>query len=674
VPSPPPKPTSPDATAAWLRERFALRAVRPGQPDVVLSLLHGRRILFVAPTGHGKSLCYQALAASPWSRGVVLVFQPLKALMQEQVTRAESVGLRAALINSDLEVDGQRDVLERAVAKQLDVVFLSPERQGNQLWLDYVARLEIKGVVIDEAHCISQWGHDFRPWYRRLVETIMGIGVRTPVLALTATAPDAVVGDIRGQIGPDDAPVDVVRLPSFRANLRLGCIAVDGLTARLGTSLSLARRYEGAGIVYLLTQDETEIAATFLGRNGVPAAAYHGGMTAETRANSLAQWYGGQVRVVCATSALGMGIDRADVRFVIHAGLPDSLLRYVQEIGRAGRDGAAADIVAIDDPQAKPIYEAFARGSHPAPADHDAIANALRRGECTRGDLIQTTDVPQAPAQRILDDFVDRGLCTRDGSPSRYRWCGAEASGVPPGLQEAIENRRRLTREALAYTEVEGCRASLLARAMGDEVDPVACGHCDACLPQAWAPPDDLIDLAREHLAAYCPPIRAVKWSHADGVCLSRYGLGPIGEAVKAAKYHGASLPPRVLDLAHARVAAPTGPFAGIRIDAVVAIPSMTSTVVHDFAHALASLLGVPCIELTKVRSTAPQKQFRARENKRLNIEGAFDRVKLGAAQHVLLVDDILDSGESLRAAAGAVKPVTAHPLVLARAKHQDDE
>lgn len=650
-----------------------LPELRPGQAQVLHALLSGRRTLFVAPTGHGKSLCYQALAASPWTRGLVLVFQPLKALMKEQVTRTEAVGLRAALIDSDLDPEEQRRVLVDAVEGRLDVLFISPERQGNHLWLEHIGKLEIKGVVIDEAHCISQWGHDFRPWYRRLVETIMGLGVRTPVLGLTATAPTSVVEDIVEQIGPDNEHVAVIRLPSYRPNLSLGCVTAIGLTARLGAVLSLVQRYQpSAGIVYFLTKDETMIAASLLRAQGVHAAAYHGGMEAADRSAVLRQWYSGEHRIVCATSALGMGIDRPDVRLIIHCCLPDSLLRYVQEIGRAGRDGSTAHIVAIHDPDAAPLYVALARGCLPAPKDYQAIAEALRSGERTRTEVIRETDVPQATTQYILDDLGARELCTQQGQPRRYHWCGGDASAEPPRLREAIERRQILTRQALTYAESCGCRAHALARAMDDDESLIECGACDRCLPQQWAAPEDLGDLAREHLAGYCPPIK--KKLHAAGLCLSRYGLGPTGEAVKAAKYLLAPLPLDVVELACAKLSATDGPFAGIRIDAVVAVPSTTSSVVRDFAAALASRLRVPWHELVKARSTAPQKRFRSRENKRLNIAGAFKPLPLGAAIHVLVVDDVLDSGETLQAAATALRPMRVHPLVLAMSKHQDDQ
>ncbi len=672
---PPPKPTSPATSATWLRARFSLESPREAQPEVLTALLSGRRILFVAPTGHGKSLTYQALAASPWSRGIVLVFQPLKALMQEQVERAHAMGLRAALINSDLDPDAQTSALDRAARGELDILFLAPERQGNALWIERVGQLEIKGIVIDEAHCISQWGHDFRPWYCRLVDTVMGIGVRTPVLALTATAPRVVVNDVRGQISPDDEPVEVIRLPSYRANLRLAAVVVDGLTTRLAATLRIARRIaDGAGIVYLLTHDETEIAAGFLTANGVPAQPYHGGLSAEVRASTLKAWHDGTARVVCATSALGMGIDRADVRFIAHAGMPDSLLRYVQEIGRAGRDGQPALVVAIHDRETIPIYEALARSSLPSVEDHLAIANHLRENAGTRTEIIRATDVPQPTTQHILDDFVGRALCQRTGTPFVYTWCGGASDGLPDRLAETIEHRRRLTREALAYATEPTCRAAALARAMGDDDTDFACDMCDRCKPRTRPPFDSEAALARDFLAQYMPIIRAVKWRHEEGQSLSRYRLGPIGEAVHAAKYKGVPLPADVVQRAISTVRDPDGPFAGVAFGALVSIPSTTSTLVRDFAKALAAGLGLPWSELVKSRRTEKQKQFRSREMKEANIKDAFTPIAFPADTNVLLVDDILDSGESLRAAAKALHPARSFPLVLARAKHQDDQ
>jgi len=670
------KPRSSAEAAAWLARRFRLSEVRDGQADVVAGLLAGRRLLFVAPTGHGKSLCYQALAASPWSRGVVLVFQPLKALMHEQVERAQRVGLVAEAVNSDLEPDHQQAILERATAGELQILFLSPERQGNSLWLECVGKLEIKGVVIDEAHCISQWGHDFRPWYQRLVRTVMGLGVRTPVLALTATAPEQVIEDVRHQIGPGDETIEVIRMPSHRPNLELSCWIVDDLASRLAALLLLARRERGApGIAYLLTRDEARIAAGFLESRGVAAEPYHAGLSAEDRSSILQRWYQGGSSVLCATSALGMGIDRADVRWIVHAGLPDSLLRYVQEIGRAGRDGRAARITGIHDESTQGTYEAFIRGSMPSPEDYAAVVSALRAGHTKRTDIVLAKDIPDSVVQRILDDFVEGGLSLRASrAPYTYEWIGGDETGVPEGLAEAVAQRRELLQHAIDLARHDGCLAIQLARAMGDATLPSPCGRCDRCRGDELPAVGALVDEADAYLASFCPPIAGVRAHHEPGLSLGLYGMGRIGREVKAAKYGRRSLAPFVLEHALERLGDVGGPYAGVWFDAVVSVPSATSMIVAEFSSALASRLGVPWLELLKLRQTRPQKQLRARQNKRRNIEDAFGKPAKACFGCVLLVDDVIDSGESLRAASVTLRPARVHPLALARAKHQDDQ
>jgi hypothetical protein len=285
-------------------------------------------------------------------------------------------------------------------------------------------------------------------------------------------------------------------------------------------------------------------------------------------------------------------------------------------------------------------------------------------------------DIPESTVQNILEALLHNDWCVRghDGSRATYAWSGGTHSGIPDGLEEAIEIRQRFLGEALAYAATSACRAVALASAMGDDVLPSSCGYCDVC--RAIAIPDlsTFASAAGTYLARFCPPIPHVRNVSEAGLALSRYGLGRIGEGVRRAKYEGAPVPGDLVDLAMTRIGMPTGPYAGIRFDAVVSIPSATSTIVSDFARLLAIRLGVPWVELTKTRPTEPQKKFRSKQRKTKNIEGAF-ALPAGAPRvsRVLLVDDVFDSGASFREASRVLRPAAVYPLALARAKHRDD-
>jgi ATP-dependent DNA helicase RecQ len=656
----------------WLHERFKLERLRDGQLDVIESLIAGRRSYLVAPTGHGKSLCYQALAASPWSTGVVLVFQPLKALMGEQVERARALGLRADFVNSDLDEEQQAEVLDRSVAGDLDILFLAPERQQNPLWRNRISGMNIKGLVIDEAHCISQWGHDFRPWYKRLVNVTINLSLRTPVLAVTATAPRNVVADIRQQIAPYGETVEGVRLGSHRPNIELSALAAKGFAERLAHALQLAREHRGQpGLIYLLTTEEAEMAAGFLSERGITASYYHARMNVEDKQEVLRRWNDAEVEIVCATAALGMGMDRADIRWVAHLGMPDSLIRYVQEIGRIGRDGRPAQAYAIHDPDID--YNWMLASGWPDPDDYRKIAAALTDAPKPRSALIEATDVPENTAQRVLEDLREQEFVEQMArSPATYvRRAAAGVDPVPEGIEASRQVRADFHARAQAYLAGEDCRARQLAQAMSDESLPPACGTCDRCRDHGCPLEPVAVRAAKRFLASYQPTIRLKYGKKKTGRALSIYGMGTIGEAVQRAKYEGRPAPPEVVEAALQILGKPDGPYGDVIFDAVVSIPSTKSGVfVAEFAARVADSLGVPHVAMSKVRQTKPQKHFRSKLHKQRNVEGAFACAGI-AGGVVLLIDDIWATGVSMSEAARALKPAVAYPLTMARTRHQ---
>ncbi len=329
-----------------LKETFGYASFRPGQETVIQAVLAGRDALAVMPTGSGKSLLYQLPARL--LGGTTLVISPLIALMKDQVDALVEGGLRATYLNSTLSAEERRARVQGLHQGEYELVYAAPEGLEQSVGA-LLERLDLKFIAVDEAHCISHWGHDFRPSYRNLAALKERCG-NLPVLALTATATDAVARDITEQLGMRD-PL-VIRGSSFRANLHIHAFKKAGAkrdSAVPPTREAILRLIQArpgqSGIVYALSRKSVEGTAEFLQANGVRAKAYHAGLPAEERESVQEAFRRDDIDVVVATIAFGMGIDKSNVRFVIHRDLPKSLEGYSQEIGRAGRDGADADCV-----------------------------------------------------------------------------------------------------------------------------------------------------------------------------------------------------------------------------------------------------------------------------------------------------------------------------------------
>ncbi|HEV2132415.1 MAG TPA: ATP-dependent DNA helicase RecQ, partial [Longimicrobiaceae bacterium] len=345
-----------------LRERFGLSSFRPGQERVISALLEQGGALAVFPTGGGKSLCYQLPALL--LEGVTVVISPLIALMKDQIDFLRSRGIEAARLDSSLSLEEAREVERGLRDGSLRLLYVAPERFNNERFLQQLGRARIALFAVDEAHCISEWGHNFRPDYLKLADTARTLGAER-VLALTATATPPVVEDIcrSFRISPEAAVVTGFHRP----NLFLRTTPV--VASRRDSALleRLRSRPPGPGIVYVTLQRTAERVAETLAAAGIPARAYHAGMQDEERTAVQEWWKTSDRAVVVATIAFGMGIDKADVRYVYHYNLPKSLESYSQEIGRAGRDGEPSVVEMLGGPEDVATLENFAYGDTPTP-------------------------------------------------------------------------------------------------------------------------------------------------------------------------------------------------------------------------------------------------------------------------------------------------------------------
>ena len=327
--------TAHQAALEALTRYFGYDSFRPGQQGIVEVLLAGRDVLGVMPTGAGKSVCYQIPAAL--SPGVTLVVSPLISLMRDQVDALNDLGLPAAFINTTQTPDEQAMVFAQAAAGQIKLLYVAPQRLETGRFRDFAARTPISLIAVDEAHCVSQWGQDFRSSYLGIGDFIAGLPQRPPVGAFTATATERVRQDIVGLLGLRNPAVTVAGFD--RPNLYFDVVKLETKYKAAWVARYVADHPDESGIVYCATRKTTEALADTLNQMGRPAVAYHGGMSPDARETAQRDFITDKVPVVVATNAFGMGIDKSNVRYVIHHNLPESIEAYYQEAGRAGRDG-----------------------------------------------------------------------------------------------------------------------------------------------------------------------------------------------------------------------------------------------------------------------------------------------------------------------------------------------
>ena len=453
---------------AVARTTFGHDRLLPGQEEATRALLSGRDVLLIAPTGGGKSLVYQL--AGQVLGGLTVVVSPLLALQEDQVASLTETGLRAARLSSAESAGRKEELLAAAAGGDLDYLFLSPEQLAVDDVRHRLGRAAPALVAVDEAHCVSAWGHDFRPDYFRLGDLLADL--RAPrLLAMTATAAHPVREDVAARLRMEDPELVVTGFA--RPNLVLDVVrAVDPGDQRRAVLDAVAAAGEGRGIVYCRTRPATEEYADALRELGLTVATYHAGLGHRRRTEAHEAFRDDAVQVVVATSAFGMGIDKPDIRFVVHAQVPESPDTYYQEVGRAGRDGAEARVTLVFRPEDLSLGRFFAT-SVPKERDVRSVLDAVAAVGQEPADVAAHTGMSRRRAARLLNLLT---LVREAG--------GAHDGDEVAAVVRVAESRRRLERSRVemmrGYAETDRCRAEYLVAYFGERHD-APCGRCDTC-------------------------------------------------------------------------------------------------------------------------------------------------------------------------------------------------
>ncbi len=657
-----------------------------GQWEAIDAIVNERkRVLLVQRTGWGKSMVYflSTKLLRDEGAGTTLIISPLLALMRNQVAAAERLGLRAATINSN-NLDDWAGIMDKVRTGAVDLLLISPERLENQVFLDdclLPIADKIKFVVIDEAHCISDWGHDFRPSYRRINRLLRQLPENIAVLATTATANDRVVADVLEQLGNNTI---LQRGPLLRSSIALQSVNLPDRASRMAWLAQALPMIAGSGIVYVSTIRDANTVTAWLQSQGIAAEAYHGSLEAEERERLEDSLLGNELKALVSTNALGMGFDKPDLAFVVHFQAPQSIVHYYQQVGRAGRGIPNAFGILMSGEEDDEINNFFIAGAYPRDRDMVAVIDALDESDgLSVLQLLEIVNMRQGQLEKVLKLLAvrDPSPVVKDG-PKWYR-------NANPIVDDREHVQKIAAQRVLEWEKVKeyAVTGTCLMEFLGQELDDPAAAPCGECAICVGKPAIDVkleqatLDAASRFIRRSEVPIEPRKqWKsgafpiygwrgnipmnlrNEEGRALSIWrdsGWAQLVEAGKNAGRFPDELVQACVDMFGRWNPRPAPQW-------VTCIPSLRSpTLVPDLAGRLAGVLGIPFSPaIVKVHETARQRMMMNSYQQANNLDGAFvvDPAQLLGGP-VLLIDDVIDSGWSLGVAGTLLKVAGSGPV-----------
>jgi len=655
-----------------LKKTFKLNSFYDDQWTTIERILMGERVLLIEKTGFGKSLCFQFPAII--FDGITVIFSPLIALMRDQVKKLNSLGISAKCINSEQTQEENSEIIVKAIQGEIKILYIAPERQENDQWIEATRKMNLSMVVIDEAHCISVWGHDFRPAFRRIINLVKLLPTGLPVLATTATATKKVEEDIANQIGGN---ISIIRGNLVRENFNLFVIKVTSEDEKLIWLGKNMDRIPGNGILYTGTRVDTEIYSNWFEYLKLSTIGYNAGLDTDSRIAIENGLMCNKWKCVISTNALGMGIDKADIRFIIHTQIPQSPIHYYQEIGRAGRDGKLANIILFYNTDDKKLPEAFIEGGRPSISKYEKVINIIRNELLGERELTRKTNLKQTQIRVIKSDLIDQGIIREVtiGNSKKFEYI-TNAPALNTKVFEELRNTKKNDLEKMIeYVETTQSRMKFLCDFLGDSTtheftncDNTGLAKIKVVINNEWV---QRLQNFREN---YFPNLEVEsKGSNiVNGVASSYYGVSNVGTALHRCKYEtNEDFPDFLLKLT---LKSFRKKFGQEKFDFIAYVPPTSSgDLVKNFAIKLSQILNFPVTHnLIKVRLTKEQKIFENAYLKSDNVNGAFsfNDPNILVGKSILLVDDIFDSGATVKeigklfTTLGAVKIA---PIVIAR-------
>jgi ATP-dependent DNA helicase RecQ len=642
---------------------------RHGQLEAIAHVVDGGPpLLLVQRTGWGKSAVYfiASRLIREQGRGIALVLSPLLALTRNQIAAARAFGLTARAINSETPSADVHETCEMLAAGNVDVLFVTPERLSKRQFHNEIVPLfaaNVGLVIVDEAHCISDWGHDFRPDYRR-IGRFLGNLRRVPVIATTATANDRVVRDIQEQLNTEA----ISRGPLVRESLRLQTVRLPATADRLAWLADVLPTLSGTGIVYVLTKRDANIVARWLRTRNISCKEYYSGI--DEREEIEEAFLANQFRVLVATSALGMGFDKPDIGFVIHYQRPSSVIAYYQQVGRAGRAIDEAFGILIEGDDDDDIAEYFIKTALPLQQDVNAVLEALRNAAdgLTKEQILSQTNIAEKRLNHIFRylDALPASPVQEERTPAPVRYYRTAVPFVydAEGVTALAELRRTEQQRMREFMAADGCLMLFVARELDDPLLAGPCGQCAPCRGEALVPErpqadtvaaaEDFLNsraIAIEPRKQWPPRLTLSTGAHGRiprdlqaqvGIAAAFYGVGTIGRLIKDRQLDGEPFGPDVLDACARAIEG-----SGVDCSWATVVPSRSRPHLAAFARELADRCNLEWFDaVAKNRTTEPQKIMQNSYRQVRNIDGAFDvTVRAGMRDRPgLLIDDVVDS------------------------------